>query len=327
MSKKQENTKDSSEAAELDVSVVIPTYNEGNWLERTIDSILAAKTDLAYEIIIFDDASTDGSVASIRNRPRVRITSAGTAPAGCIVGRNRGAAAATGKYICFLDSHVLVGDYWLDHLRETSRRFADRALVSGNILNVLKQGDPSVEQEQYALTLEKWATASAWHFHGYAVKREPYLAPLCPTGLMFVCHSYFWGLGGFSECIKKWGSEDVEISLKNYMSGGFNVVDPRVIVYHNYKNLTDNQRTFSISHHEIFFNVLFVARTFGSDEVYAKAKVHLAQQADISPLISELESGRYDSEIEVIQSRFVRTWEDFTHSFQRELGGFAIPAE
>jgi len=44
-----------------DVSIVIPTYNEGDWLRKTIESIARAKTKATWEIIVIDDGCTDGS--------------------------------------------------------------------------------------------------------------------------------------------------------------------------------------------------------------------------------------------------------------------------
>ena len=114
-------------------------------------------------------------------------------------------------------------------------------MVSGNILNVDHLDKPEVETEQYAYTLKQWSVESAWHFHGHGKKTEPYRAPLCPAGLMFAKRAYFWDLGGFSERIKKWGGTDVEISLKNYMYGGENIVNPRVFIYHYYKKQQRSQ--------------------------------------------------------------------------------------
>lgn len=303
----------------LDVSVIIPTYNEGEWLKRTVESVLAAQTDLTFEIIVVDDASNDGSVDEVRHLPHVRVVSVGEQPVGCVVGRNLGAKASRGEYICFLDSHVLVEDRWLEYLRETAVQFQDRALVSGNILNVDHRGKPDVETQQYAYTLKAWSVESAWHFHGHAKKSEPYRAPLCPAGLMFTRRTYFAEIGGFSERIKKWGGTDVEISLKNYLYGGENIVDPRVCIYHYYKNTKDRKPTFSISYKQTFFNRLFIARAFGSEEVYRNAQLVLAKKAKIGDFVAEVESEENQRHIQQMRKRFIRQWDDFARDFQTEL--------
>jgi hypothetical protein len=156
---------------------------------------------------------------------------------------------------------------------------------------------------------------------------EPYLAPLCPAGLMFVRRSHFWGVGGFCERIKKWGGTDVEISLKNYMLGGENVVDPRVLVYHYYKNRTDRKPTFSVSYRDTFFNRLFIARAFCSDDVYRNAQAVLAKKARIRELVEEVESDENQRYIQEVRKRFVRGWSDFAQDFKAELKHFFTPIE
>ena len=231
------------------MSVIIPTYKEGDWLDRTVESIIGARTNVRYEIVVVDDASDDGSVERVRSTPGVEVVTVGAEPVGCVVGRNLGAAASQGEYLCFLDSHVLVRDDWLDSLRETCLQFDARALVTGNILNVNRRDDKNAAREQYAYTLKNWTVDSVWYSHGHAKNAEPYRSPLCPGGLMFVKRSHFTKIGGFCEGIKKCGG-GVEISLRNYMYGGENVVDPRVYVYHYYKNRSDKKPTFSISYRQ-----------------------------------------------------------------------------
>ena len=48
------------------VSVIVLTYNHEQYVRRALESILEQNTDLRYEILIGDDASTDGTVDIIR---------------------------------------------------------------------------------------------------------------------------------------------------------------------------------------------------------------------------------------------------------------------
>ena len=43
------------------VSVVCPAYNQKAFIAATVDSFLAQRTDFPFEILINDDASTDGT--------------------------------------------------------------------------------------------------------------------------------------------------------------------------------------------------------------------------------------------------------------------------
>lgn len=48
------------------VSIVCTVYNKELWLEQTIQSFLAQRTDFSYEILLIDDASTDSSADIMR---------------------------------------------------------------------------------------------------------------------------------------------------------------------------------------------------------------------------------------------------------------------
>lgn len=88
------------------VSVVMPVYNGEKYLPEAIDSILA-QTFTDFEFIIVDDGSVDGSAAIIRSYQRrdQRIQFIQLERnEGPSAARNRGIAAASGKYIAMMDS-------------------------------------------------------------------------------------------------------------------------------------------------------------------------------------------------------------------------------
>ncbi|MCU1351112.1 MAG: hypothetical protein JWM05_321 [Acidimicrobiales bacterium] len=60
---------------ELDVSIVLPVYNEKGHLRDEIDRIRAAmdRSDLSYEIIVVDDGSNDGSGEQLREIADIRL--------------------------------------------------------------------------------------------------------------------------------------------------------------------------------------------------------------------------------------------------------------
>lgn len=45
----------------LKLSVIICTYNRAKLLPEALDSVLNQKTDFDFEVIVGDDASTDGT--------------------------------------------------------------------------------------------------------------------------------------------------------------------------------------------------------------------------------------------------------------------------
>ena len=94
--------------AELDVSVVLPVYNEKGHLRTEIDRISAAfeASPYRYEIIVVDDGSNDGGGAEIdevtRERDGVRLIRFGT-NRGSGAARKAGTRAARGRVVVWTD--------------------------------------------------------------------------------------------------------------------------------------------------------------------------------------------------------------------------------
>lgn len=95
----------------MKLSIIIPVYNEASYLERCLDSILvnASKSQLKikkdFEVIVVDDASTDGSSEICDEYSKVGFQIHHNAiNEGVSFSRNVGLTAAQGEYITFLDS-------------------------------------------------------------------------------------------------------------------------------------------------------------------------------------------------------------------------------
>jgi len=87
------------------ISVVIPVHNCFDFVTRAIASVLFQEY-ASIEVIAVNDGSTDGSAELLReyaDRPNIQVlTNGGTR--GRSYSRNRGARAATGQIIAFLDA-------------------------------------------------------------------------------------------------------------------------------------------------------------------------------------------------------------------------------
>lgn len=97
------------------VSVIIPTYNPGKYIFRSLESVLQ-QTYSPVEIIVVDDGSTIncetilGEYISANKIRYVKKENGGPSSA-----RNRGISSAKGEYICFLDDD----DNWYPNKLET----------------------------------------------------------------------------------------------------------------------------------------------------------------------------------------------------------------
>lgn len=86
-----------------DVSVIIPTYNRAYCLGRALNSVLRQDAKPG-EILVVDDASTDGSADLVRSfGPAVRYVRHDVNQ-GAAAARNSGLALAQGALVAFLDS-------------------------------------------------------------------------------------------------------------------------------------------------------------------------------------------------------------------------------
>jgi glycosyltransferase involved in cell wall biosynthesis len=88
------------------VSVVVPNFNYGQFLQRCLDSILA-QTFNSFEVVVVDNGSSDNSL-EILNRYGNKIRLLNQPKSGVNCARNLGIEESIGEYIALCDSD----DYW-----------------------------------------------------------------------------------------------------------------------------------------------------------------------------------------------------------------------
>jgi len=119
-----------SEERPVLVSVVMPTYNRRNYIRESLDSVLAQDFS-AFEVIVVDDGSTDGTEEEVHPyEGRIRYIRQENRGAG--VARNVGIRNARGAYIAFMDSDDLSRPNHLKSLYSFLDRNPKFAMVVGN---------------------------------------------------------------------------------------------------------------------------------------------------------------------------------------------------
>ena len=103
------------------VSIIIPMHNSSKYIEECVNSVLQ-QTYNNIEIIVVDDASEDNCLELLKkyNDNRIKIIEL-KKNIGAAEARNCGIDAATGDYICFLDSD----DFWVLNKLEKQVRFIE----------------------------------------------------------------------------------------------------------------------------------------------------------------------------------------------------------
>lgn len=85
------------------VSVIIPTYNYGQYIDKSIDSVLS-QTYTDFEIIVVDDGSTDNTKTIIETKYGSKVRYFYQKNKGAPAARNKGIAESVGEYLVFLDA-------------------------------------------------------------------------------------------------------------------------------------------------------------------------------------------------------------------------------
>ena len=139
------------------VSVIIPNYNNGKYLEQCIDSVLSQDYD-NLEVIVVDDGSTDNSLELLQEY-RTQITIISIPHAGASAARNSGILAASGEVIAFLDSD----DYW----RHDKIRLQIELMLKENLVVVYSGG---IETNSGGIQLKVYTPVYSGFCYQYYVK-------------------------------------------------------------------------------------------------------------------------------------------------------------
>jgi glycosyltransferase involved in cell wall biosynthesis len=135
-------------ARTIDVTVIVPTFNEERHVGRCLRSLAASRTQLAFEVLVVDGGSTDGT------RREVEAVRAGLADGGPELlllenperrtpfAFNRGLDAARGRFVAILGAHSEVPDTWLQTSYDVITGAPDDVvLAGGRLVNVQLEGE------------------------------------------------------------------------------------------------------------------------------------------------------------------------------------------
>jgi glycosyltransferase involved in cell wall biosynthesis len=148
------------------VSVIIPTFNRESYVVQAISSVLN-QTVKDYEIIVVDDGSTDGTRSALQPLSN-QIKYIYQNNAGVSVARNAGIAAASGKWIAFLDSD----DEWAPDFLATQMRAIDQNPDVCMQIADCRYSDQSGEKKSY---FETNGTLEKFNGSDYLRPKEPFV--------------------------------------------------------------------------------------------------------------------------------------------------------
>jgi glycosyltransferase involved in cell wall biosynthesis len=253
-------------------SIVIATYNEGDVLARTIDSCIEACPAEDCEIVIADDASTDGSPYVVEQRfPTVRVVRherrQGASPT-----KMFGAQHASGDVLVFLDAHTKVEPGAVTRLVDDIESLDDPAIVTpavaalrvGSWHNDLTQvghgyGMDLLRFEPHWLQLEEMQRV-------WIGRQHLYESPALLGAAFAISRELYDKAWGFDQDMRSWGVEDLDLGMKCWQLGYRILHDPDAVVGHRF------QETFSgyeVPVEHVLLNKLRMARKNFTNAVWA----------------------------------------------------------
>jgi O-antigen biosynthesis protein len=230
-------------AREVRASVIIPVFNKVEYTFQCLRSLLREVDFSDAEVVVVDNASTDetarvlahfeGFVRVVRNDRNL----------GFVEACNRGAAAARGRFLVFLNNDAVVLPGWLENLLDTAE-WDERVGAAGSMF---LYPDGRI-QEAGAVV---WRTGEAFHYgwgkspedRRFSFARE---ADYCSGASLLVRRELFERLGGFDARYAPAYYEDADLCF-GVRSLGYKVVyQPlsRVIHYEGATAGTDTRSGF-----------------------------------------------------------------------------------
>ncbi len=179
------------------VSIIIPAYNQFAYTFNCLESLsVNLSSDLAYEIIIVNDASTDDTLEQLATLVKGIKVLTNAENSGFIRSCNYGASQAKGQYLYFLNNDTRILENCLESLLKLIVNNPQVGAVGSKLIYA-----NSKQQEAGGII---WNSADGWNYGRLDSPDEPeynYVRPVdyCSGASLLVPTELFKQLGGFSQ--------------------------------------------------------------------------------------------------------------------------------
>ncbi len=236
-----------------EVSVIIPVYNEFSYTYDCIRGIVKTSVDLAYEVILADDCSTDRTkniekiikgLQVVRKKENLRF----------LCNCNNAAQKARGRYLLFLNNDTVVHPDWMGSLLRLMESDATIGIAGSKMLfpnGKLLEAGSIIWNDGRGWNFGRGADPSASEFN--YVKEVDYI-----SGCSIMVRTDFWHqVGGFDERFAPAYYEDADLAFQARANGYRVVYQPLSVLTHfegvsHGKDLTAGQRKYMELNHPKF---------------------------------------------------------------------------
>ena len=228
--------RDPASGASASISAVVVAFNSGVWLKHCAQALLASAQ--VAELIIVDNASSDGSADSVSALAKVQILR-NAVNLGFAAGCNRGAAQSQQAWLLFVNPDCVVAPDQLSALLQIAASEPRVGVVSAQLLNAdgsaqrasLRNEPTPARAIAQALGLSAWSTRVQGVEMRVPKAEGLHEVAACSGALMLMRRSLYQQLGGFDEgyflhC------EDLDLCHRVRAAGFRVLVDTRVRVPH-----------------------------------------------------------------------------------------------
>ncbi len=224
----------------VEVSIIIPVFNEVQFTQACLASLQEHSDHIAFEVLLVDDCSTDATADLISQLPGI-VYLRNEANSGYIASCNRGAAAARGGYLVFLNNDTTVTQGWLASLLETFQLEPKAGLVGSKLI----YPDGRLQEAGGII----WRDGSGWNRGKFQDPNRPefnYLREVsyCSAASIMIPKTLFEDLGGFDRKYAPAYYEDTDLAFKVAQAGRKVLYQPLSVVLH-YEGVTSGTDTSS----------------------------------------------------------------------------------
>ncbi len=210
------------------VSVVIPNWNGAHHLPTCLDA-LRAQTYPRVEVIVADNASTDGSLDLLAERyPEVRVVALAE-NRGFTGACNAGMRAASGEIIVLLNNDTEAEPSWLSEVVAALERHPDAGMVASKMLLFDDRTRFHTAGDLYRVD-GRLMNRGVWQKDTGQYNREEYVFSAC-GGSAAYRRAMLDEIGLLDDDFF-FSAEDMDLAWRAQLAGYRCVYAPRAVVYH-----------------------------------------------------------------------------------------------
>jgi GT2 family glycosyltransferase len=141
------------QSVEIAVSVIIVNWNTKELIQNCLDSVYRTMGNIAFEIIVVDNASSDGSLSLLEKKYPQVIKISNQKNKGFAAANNQAFAIMKGKYALLLNTDALLTPNAVNKLWTFCEQHQEAAIVCGQLLHTDGSKQNSVAAFPSLLTL------------------------------------------------------------------------------------------------------------------------------------------------------------------------------